>query len=66
VWWGPSARTTRSGARRLLAGVAPGRGGAAVVVVLALLGAGVLVALAAGGTAVDWTPLPEPSLPAAG
>lgn len=66
VWWGPSARTTRSGARRLLAGLAPGRGGATVVVVLALLGAGVLVALAVGGTAVDWTPLPEPSLPAAG
>lgn len=63
LWAGPFARDTRDGARRLLAGVAPGRGGATAVVVVALLAAGVLVALAAGGTAVDWTPLPEPSLP---
>jgi hypothetical protein len=64
LWWGPFARTTRTGARRVLAVVAPGRGGATAVVLLALLGAGVLVALAATGTAVDWTPFTEPSLPA--
>jgi hypothetical protein len=63
LWWGPLARTTRTGARWTLGGVAPGRGGATVVVLLALLGAGVLVALAATGTGVDWTPLPEPALP---
>jgi serine/threonine protein kinase len=63
LWWGPLARTTRTGARWTLAGVAPGRGGATAVVLLALLGAGVLVALAATGAGVDWTPLTEPTLP---
>ncbi len=63
--WGPLSRTTRSGARWLLTGVAPGRGGATVVVVLALAGVALLAVLAATGTAVDWEPLPEPSLPAA-
>lgn len=62
LWWGPLARTTRTGARWTLAGVAPGAGGATVVVLLALLGAGALVALAATGTPADWAPLPEPSL----
>jgi hypothetical protein len=63
--WGPLSRTTRTGARWLLAGVAPGRGGATVVVVLALAGVAVLAVLAATGTVVDWEPLPPPSLPAA-
>lgn len=63
LWWGPAARTTREGARRLLGGVAPGRGGATVVVLAALLGAGVLAALAATGTLVDWVPFAAPSLP---
>lgn len=63
LWWGPFARTTRTGARWTLGGVAPGRGGATVVVLLALLAAGVLVALAVTGTGVDWTPLTEPTLP---
>lgn len=63
--WGPLSRTTRAGAGRLLGALAPGRGGATAVVLLALAGAGVLVALAATGTAVDWTPLPPPTLPAA-
>lgn len=65
LWWGPLAGTTRTGARWLLAGVAPGRGGAVVVVLLALAGAGALVALAVTGSPVDWAPLPEPALPAA-
>lgn len=64
LWWGPLARTTRIGARWVLSGVAPGRGGASVVVVLALLGAAVLLGVAATGTAVDWSPLPAPTLPA--
>jgi len=63
LWWGPAARTTRDGARWLLGGVAPGRGGATVVVLLALLGAGALVALAATGTLVDWAPFAAPVLP---
>lgn len=63
--WGPLSRTTRSGARWLLSGVAPGRGGATVVVVLALAGVAVIAVLAATGAVVDWEPLPEPSLPAA-
>ncbi|NHT18770.1 hypothetical protein, partial [Cellulomonas sp. IC4_254] len=63
LWWGPAARTTRVGARWLLGGVAPGRGGATVVVLLALLGAGALVALAVTGTLVDWAPFAAPVLP---
>ena len=63
LWWGPAARTTRDGARWLLGGVAPGRGGATVVVLLALLGVGALVALAATGALVDWAPFAEPALP---
>ncbi len=63
LWWGPAARTTRDGARWLLGGVAPRRGGATVVVLLALLGAGALVALAATGTLVDWAPFAAPVLP---
>ena len=63
LWWGPLTRTTRTGARWTLAGLAPGHGGATVVVLLALLGAGTLVALAATGAGVDWMPLGEPALP---
>ncbi|MCG7287186.1 hypothetical protein MHY85_14555, partial [Cellulomonas sp. ACRRI] len=63
LWWGPAARTTRGGARRLLGAVAPGRRGATVVVLAALVGAGVLVALAATGTLVDWAPFAAPALP---
>lgn len=64
LWWGPLARTTRIGARWVLSRGAPGRRGASVVVVLALLGAAVLIGLVATGTAVDWSPLPAPMLPA--
>lgn len=63
LWWGPAARTTRDGARWSLGGVAPGRGGATVVVLLALFGAGALVALAVTGTLVDWAPFAAPVLP---
>jgi hypothetical protein len=63
LWWGPLAGTTRTGARRVLAAVAPGRGRATTAVLLALVGAAVLVALAATGSPVDWTPFAEPSLP---
>lgn len=63
LWWGPASRTTRGGARRLLGAVAPGRGGATVVVLAALVGAGVLVALAVTGTLVDWAPFAAPVLP---
>jgi len=63
LWWGPLARTTRTGARRVLGAVAPGRGGATAAVLLALVAAAVLVAFAATGSGVDWTPFAEPSLP---
>ncbi|VTR78425.1 Serine/threonine-protein kinase AfsK [Cellulomonas hominis] len=66
LWWGPLARTTRTGARRVLGAVAPGRGGATAAVLLALAAAAVLVAFAATGSGVDWAPFAEPSLPTGG
>ncbi|HEY0216574.1 MAG TPA: serine/threonine-protein kinase [Cellulomonas sp.] len=66
LWWGPGARTTRTGGRWVLAGLAPGRGGAVVVVVLALAGAAVLTFLLLTGTAIDWSPLGQPALPTGG
>ncbi|MFI2753150.1 protein kinase [Cellulomonas sp. P22] len=63
TWWGPLSRLTRTGARRLLAGVAPGPTGATVVVLLALIGTVVLAFQVRGGHPVVWAPLPEPALP---
>ena len=62
-WWGPLAAMTRTGARRVLAVVAPGRAGALVVVLLALAGTAVLLAQVVHGTPIVWAPLPEPILP---
>ena len=62
-WWGPLAAMTRTGARRVLAVVAPGRAGALVVVLLALAGTAVLLAQVVHGTPIVWDPLPEPILP---
>jgi len=59
-WFGPMARLTRIGARHTLAGVAPGRPGAIVLVVLALAGAAVLATLVVTGQDVTWWPLPGP------
>ena len=64
LWWGPASGLTRDGARRTLAAVAPGRGGAGALVLLALAGAIVLVTLTLSGTAITWWPLSEPALTA--
>jgi hypothetical protein len=63
LWWGPGAGTTRTGARWVLSGVAPGRGGAVVVVLLALIGAAVLTFLLVDGQPIDWSPFGAPALP---
>ncbi len=63
AWWGPASDTTRVGARRLLGVVAPGRTGAGVVVVLALVAAGLVVFLVTTGSVPDFSPLPQPTLP---
>lgn len=63
TWWGPLSRLTRTGARRLLAGVAPGSTGAVVIVLLALVGTAVLAFQVSNGHPVVWAPLPEPALP---
>ena len=63
VWWGPLSRMSRIGARRVLAGVAPGRVGALVVVLVALAGTAVCVVQLLSGADIVWTPLPEPTLP---
>jgi hypothetical protein len=57
VWFGPASRLTRMGARRSLAAVAPPGAVAAVLVVLALIGALVLAALVVAGQSVTWWPL---------
>ena len=60
LWFGPMSSLTRLGARRTLAGLAPGNAGAVTLVVLALLGAGALAALVITGQDVTWWPLPGP------
>lgn len=63
VWWGPLSGMTRTGARRTLAVVAPGRLGALVAVLVLLSAAAVLVALLLDGRPVTWWPLPTPTMP---
>ena len=63
IWWGPGSAPTRTGARWTLAAVAPGRAGAAVLVLVALAGAAVLVVAVLVGSPVDWWPLPAGTLP---
>ncbi|MBO3100745.1 serine/threonine-protein kinase [Cellulomonas fengjieae] len=63
VWWGPLSLMTRTGARRVLAVVAPGRTGALVATVLLLAVAAVLVAQVLTGSPITWAPLPTPVLP---
>lgn len=65
TWWGPGSETTRVGARWALAAVAPGRGGAAVLTLLALAGALLVVVAVLVGSPVDWWPLPVGTLPGA-
>ncbi|GAA3794993.1 serine/threonine-protein kinase [Cellulomonas soli] len=63
IWWGPLSAMTRTGARRVLAAVAPGWVGALVVVLVALAVTAVLVAQVGSGAAIHWEPLPQPTLP---
>jgi hypothetical protein len=63
TWFGPLARTTRVGARRTLAAVAPGRSGAGVVVVACLVAAAVLFIQLADGATTTWWPAPPPDVP---
>ena len=60
VWFGPATRATRTGARHVLAGMAPGNVGAVVLVVLALAGTVLLVTLVLSGQAITWWPLSSP------
>ncbi|WP_243890748.1 serine/threonine-protein kinase [Cellulomonas dongxiuzhuiae] len=63
LWWGPLSRMTRTGARRTLAGVAPGPVGALVVVVVALVLGVVLTNQVLDVQPISWSPLPTPTLP---
>lgn len=62
TWFGPLGRTTRVGARRTLAVVAPGRSGAAALVIACLVAA-VLLLQPADGASTTWWPLPSPDVP---
>ncbi|QTE29823.1 serine/threonine-protein kinase [Pengzhenrongella sicca] len=59
VWFGPTSRLTRLGARSAVAGLAPGNAGAVVVTLLALGGAVLLVTLVVTGHDVTWWPLAD-------
>ena len=59
-WFGPASFATRRGARWTLAGVAPGTGGAAVLVLLALVGTAVLISIVLSGRAIEWWPMSGP------
>ncbi len=63
AWFGPVGRTTRVGARRALAAVAPGRVGAGVVVVACLVAATVLLVQLADGATTTWWPVQPPDVP---
>ncbi|MEV7973786.1 protein kinase [Cellulomonas sp. NPDC089187] len=63
LWWGPMSWTTREGARCALRAVAPGRWGAAVVVVLALGAVALAVWSLSQGGGVDFAPFGRPPVP---
>ncbi len=63
VWWGPLSLMTRTGARRVLAVVAPGRTGALVATVVLLAASAVCIVQVLTGAPITWAPLPTPSLP---
>ena len=60
LWFGPMSRSTRVGARWTLAAVAPGRAGAAALILVALAAAAVLVTFVVLGHGTVWWPLPGP------
>jgi hypothetical protein len=60
TWFGPAGRTAREGARTVLAHVAPGLVGAAVVVAICLIGAWILAGpLLEEPPVVHWWPLEQ-------
>ena len=63
VWWGPLSLMTRTGARRVLAVVAPGPLGALVATVVLLAAAAVFIVQILTGAPITWAPLPTPVLP---
>ncbi|GEL99538.1 serine/threonine-protein kinase [Cellulomonas terrae] len=63
VWWGPLSLMTRTGARRVLAVVAPGPLGALVATVVLLAASAVFVVQILTGAPITWAPLPTPVLP---
>ncbi|WP_024285696.1 serine/threonine-protein kinase [Cellulomonas sp. KRMCY2] len=60
LWFGPMSRSTRVGTRWTLAAVAPGRAGAAALILVALAAAGVLLTFVVLGHGTVWWPLPGP------
>lgn len=63
VWWGPLSLMTRTGARRVLAVVAPGPLGALVATVVLLAASAVFIVQILTGAPITWAPLPTPVLP---
>ncbi|GIG22551.1 hypothetical protein Cch01nite_32750 [Cellulomonas chitinilytica] len=63
VWFGPLSAMTRTGARRVLAVVAPGRRGALIAVLLLLVASAILATVLRDGAVIVWAPLPTPTLP---
>ena len=63
VWWGPLSLMTRTGARRVLAAVAPGPLGALVATVVLLAASSVFIVQILTGAPITWAPLPTPELP---
>ncbi len=60
AWWGPGGGALRRGSRQLSRGLAPGRAGAALaVVVLLSLAVAAVIVLVAGGWMPQWAPLVE-------
>jgi len=57
TWFGPAGGTAREGGRTLLARVAPGKVGAAVLVGVCLAVTVLLIAPAVGSPTIDWWPL---------
>ncbi|MDQ0372162.1 serine/threonine-protein kinase [Cellulomonas humilata] len=63
VWWGPLSLMTRTGARRVLAVIAPGPLGALVATVILLAASSVFIVQILTGAPITWAPLPTPVLP---
>ncbi|MFE6971204.1 serine/threonine-protein kinase [Isoptericola sp. NPDC057653] len=60
TWFGPAGGTAREGGRTLLARIAPGKIGAAVLVGVCLAATALLLAPVLGSPTIDWWPLTGP------